>query len=84
MNEMVERVARALCEEVSERSFDSHSTGSKDIWRGQAKVAIAAIREPTKLMCAVGGVVIGMTPGKLAYDRAAEVFPKMIDAALKE
>ena len=49
-----------------------------------ARDAITAMREPTELMCAVGGVVIGMTPDKLVYDRAAAVFQKMIDVALEE
>jgi mannose/cellobiose epimerase-like protein (N-acyl-D-glucosamine 2-epimerase family) len=50
MSEIVERVARAICE-ASGEPWDASSDGYRDICVGFARAAILAMREPTPEMC---------------------------------
>jgi hypothetical protein len=68
MSEMVELVAKALCDD------DDSGILSIETCRHMARVAIEAMREPTPDILAAG-------PGDPYMD--SEVWSKMIDAALK-
>lgn len=49
--EMVERVARALCEASGGHWTDGHGrTDTRNAWRHAARAAIEAMREPTAAM----------------------------------
>jgi hypothetical protein len=75
---MVERVARAICEEEIGGKLPGalDNTGSAKHWRNLACVAIASLREPSEEMCEAGN----------EYDcapLAKEVWQAMIDEALR-
>ena len=96
MNEMVERVARALYQlspyEDAGEAIDGFQVtpggpiGWADLvefddsaanhWREEARTAIAAMREPTEVMCAAGDIVANDMWGPDV------VWRTMIDAAL--
>jgi hypothetical protein len=79
---MVERVARAICSNAGEKwnaaHFNETANGEepeeqRDHWRGIARAAIEAIREP------------GLAIRKLTTFEFAEIeWPRLIDAALSE
>ena len=69
---LVERVARALCEDCG---LD-WETATQEGWERQARAAIAAMREPTEAMLEAGR----STPPRT---RCLEVYRAMIDEALK-
>ncbi len=96
MNEMVERVARAI-QQVSEQDGAAPYDGldailgakaaqqERDRLFAQAHAAIAAMRDPTPAMTAVHKPMGGNQLCDGARDeQAAEVWQAMIDAALKE
>jgi hypothetical protein len=72
---MIERVARALFDESClDISYDSLHEAEREYWSRLATAAIAVMREPTEAMVRAG-------------DRAEcrdDIWPEMIDAALKE
>ena len=75
MSEMVERVARAFCRAMAE------DERGWEYMQGEARAAIAAMREPTHEMTYAGHDV-PMAVG-LAAPPADEVWQAMIDEALK-
>lgn len=82
MNEMVERVARAICEAVGpeDSSQVKSSMGDWPAWHDwvpQAKAALASMKEPTPYMVRAGGLF----PGD---DTCLPIWKSMIKAALKE
>ena len=84
---IIERVAKAICEGSGDYCFQREVTsasGNCVTCLNQARAAIAAMREPTELMCAAGGVMIAMNIDKPAFDYASIGYKYMIDAALKE
>jgi len=50
MNEMIERVARALARQYYKYHFDRDHDGDWEDWTGPARAAIEAMREPTEAM----------------------------------
>lgn len=79
MSEMVERVARTLCTFAGDCP-DDIVRGDVLLWtryEGEARVAIAAMRQPTEAMINLGWQLIR---GNLRPD---EIYPHMIDEALK-
>ncbi len=99
MTEMVERVARAICEADSEPWDELGETGadnapfpySKEMYRKLARAAIAAMREPTEGMNAAGALPWRWTtheapPGlELPFGWTnADTWRVMIDAALAQ
>lgn len=86
MNEMVERVARALREEarvVGVNSWDEMEESRKEKWRWSARAAIEAMREPTPGMESTAFDLRACTddgcdPSGPAYWR------RMIDEALRD
>lgn len=81
MNEMVDRVARAMhgADGIkSFASFDDESAGNQWDYRSMARAAIAAMREPTEAMMQAAHIIIGdLADQKRSWQYA-------IDAALKE
>jgi len=78
MNEMIERVAKAIKDSDSYQDY-------KD-YKGYARAAIEAMREPTEEMIEAGGGVISEWNGDMtpATEAAAQIaWPAMIDEALK-
>lgn len=78
MNEMIERVAKAIGTKVmGEQSINLNEA---------AKAAIAAMREPTPDMNIAGGIAWSNALPKAGtyVDNAAAGYQAMIDAALKE
>jgi hypothetical protein len=79
MSEMVDRVAKALWESSDDTEMGAPWENLTGHWRktyeDMARVAIAAMREPTQAMLDAGPV----EPYMDAY-----VWAKMIDAALRE
>jgi hypothetical protein len=71
MSEMIEKVARAICEE--ERMNPDDALGGWVHWAPAARAAIEAMREPTEAIMDAG-------PPEPYMD--AHVWGKMIDAAL--
>lgn len=78
MNEMMERVARALWADVDDRDFDALGPLAQKRMRDRARVVFAAMREPTEAMVDAGQeeVLCGVESAEIIY-RA------MIDAALE-
>jgi hypothetical protein len=76
MNEMVERVARALCEEACDQ-------GRLFAYESPARAAITAMREPTANMCRSGGAPDPLERGH-SSGISGEVWRSMIDAALEQ
>lgn len=74
MNEMIDRVARALCEAEGDRD---------ELWDAYlepARAAIEAMREPTKEMLFAGD--LHCTYGCKCW--SGDIYPAMIDAALED
>jgi hypothetical protein len=76
MIKMIERVARALCEADGQQYDAGHFGTLRDCYRWEARIAIEAMREPTK-----GMVLAGIRSD--ADDFPHAVWRAMIDAALK-
>jgi hypothetical protein len=74
---MIERVARAIGEKrAGNGKWEDYALGYQNDCRGEARAAIAAMREPTE------GMVMAASDAKNSdWD---EVWHPMIDAALKE
>ncbi len=91
--DMVERVARAMCDERwGPGAFDTPTEGggfsqeAKEQFRNEARAALAAMREPTEKMVRAGiGALAVADYGMPEYgpeDAAEMTFSAMIDAAL--
>lgn len=83
MNEMVERIARAIMladghnnPENPPRFPTDFSAKEASEYRSAARAAIAAMREPTEAMLAASG--------RLNHPRDAEIWRAMIDAVLAD
>ena len=78
MSEMVERVAMALCDERWRGDWPKLNEGEREDWRGAARAAIAAMREPIEAM-------INSAHDRIAGEgEIADVWRAMIDEALRE
>ena len=75
---MAEKVARSLHGEY----FDSCTPAQQQFYLGQARDAIAALREPTRSMIEDGGDASNTNIG--SFEDAENVWRAMIDAALKD
>jgi hypothetical protein len=84
MNEMVERVAKAICNATREFDWDSEDESLRTQFRNEAIAAIQAMREPTPTMTYLASWAVG--PGGDGAKKAvlAKAWRAMIDAALKE
>lgn len=84
---MVERMARAMVREFECR-WEALNGVQQEMARFRARAALKAMREPTEAMKRCGiqagwsGVIDGSAP--LEQDAAAELWGRMIDAALAE
>ena len=90
MSEMIERVARALCNRLESVSSDDGNTlddwmkGHGDYYRSLAKAAIEVLREPTPKMKSLGAKSIGKSMGIENHtERSNQCWQAMIDEALK-
>lgn len=78
MNEMIERVARAIC--LADTGLPEGETADAREWyRCAARAAIEAMREPTDAMLAEGGVAMSFASHPSDANRS---WRAMIDAAL--
>ncbi len=75
IDDMVERVALALCNHLNEGAASLYEELGEDTARDLARVAIAAMREPTEAMVDAGVEAA-------VCDNAPLAWPAMIDAAL--
>jgi hypothetical protein len=98
-NPMIERVARAICEKacgaavVADWDGPETTEGFREHWRGLARAAIAAMREPTEEMQRVGFLANRFSNadpcdkptciGRITM-RADKAWTAMVDAALNE
>lgn len=94
MTDLVERVARALCQNAGflpdAVSNDEDETPHWTLYASDARVAIEAMREPTEAMVAAGSGVTWWD-GKddeeweenVSTDTAKRIYQAMIDEALK-
>lgn len=85
MNEMIERVARAITKYPDKpKEWDDYSPIAQEIFRTIARLAIEAMREPTEGMCerAFEADLSDYEDDALRY--FADIWQEMIDAALKE
>lgn len=84
LNEMVERVAKGLCEEDGGSWPIAKDWPRGSLYRHRAYVAIKAMREPTEAMLVVGYKTgeVEFNP-KFAHMQAARIYEAMIDEALK-
>ncbi len=88
--EMIERVARALYEDQCVKHPDSIGAKTKfyndGIYHGAARIALAAMREPTEAMLEAEAAQDTGSKAKISgyldYFSADEVWKAMIDAAL--
>lgn len=81
MSEMVERVARAIAEEINGGKFDDarwYNDDQRDVHRRRARAAIEAMREPTEAMLTAGDSAMIRKD-----DAAADAWQAMVDEALK-
>ena len=82
-DEMLERVARALCDDNWDaRDFTETANGDepeeqRDYWRGKARDAIEAMSEPTEAMLIKGCCIPGVS-----LETGKRMWQAMIDAAL--
>ena len=87
---MVERVARALCEQ---HGLDPDEIISVDVdapvvrwtdWTGLARAAIEAMREPSRVMCEIASdESLSATGSPIGDDQAKRCWQAMIQAALE-
>ena len=80
MSEMVERVAQAMQEDEDRHLSTRWGNRGYDQWRGRARTAIAAMREPTPEMLNVGVSMVNF----LRHEDAKRVWDSMIDTALAD
>lgn len=82
MSEMIERVARALCESAKMNPDDAF--GGWRHWTDEARAAIRAMRECTERMRLEGESMATFGIGRAIDDEAVpRVWRGMIDAALR-
>ncbi|MGY2995426.1 hypothetical protein [Mesorhizobium sp. URHB0026] len=86
MNEMIERVARAICKE-SGQPWEASTVDYREICIGFARAAIEAMREPTEQMTKAACVEADKhgyyhTRGYFDVEEAEYSWRAMIDAAL--
>ena len=81
MSEMVERVAKAICNATREFDWDT-DTEMRGEFLIEAQAAISAMREPTDAMKAVGFEVVMGAYGSWATFSTTN-YQTMIDEALK-
>lgn len=99
MSEMIERVAKALCDEEwgGTQPWDRKPEGFRERYRMRARVAIQAMREPTEAMCAAVLVIshdlvepghvydeYDSDPGSLDENAPQKAWTTMIDASLTD
>jgi hypothetical protein len=81
MNEMVERVARAMykgCDDDARHpTWDEVDHAFHNLWLRAARIGIAAMREPTEAMLEASPPIAGENPSKY------EIWQAAIDEALK-
>lgn len=98
MSEMIERVARAMCQEAEEEvtrqngepGWQTLGYASQEAWveenwpnyAGQARVAIEAMGEPTPEMEQAGAETMGETEGFGPPQQSGLIYRGMIHAAL--
>jgi hypothetical protein len=84
MNEMVERVARALFEPDAALDFERAEPEDREYWLAKARIAITAILKPTEGMLGAGGIACGERRNWLLPDvvGSALVWRAMVEAAL--
>lgn len=85
MSEMIDRVARALCDVQATSAWrrleeSGGSIPTRDDFREAARAAIEAMREPTEAMREEAILMCGEWHG----DAVISVFPDIIAAALKD
>jgi hypothetical protein len=83
MNEMIERIARALfAEEWGDAgNFDNESDDGRNYWRRNARVVLTVLREPTEAMIQAAHNAAGNV---LEYPNIPIlIWQAMIDEALK-
>ncbi len=78
---MIERVAKALWDAAEAEEYDAQDDLTKSMYRRGARAAIEAMRIPTKVMMDAGWET---TSTHVVDGRPDEIWPAMIDAALKE
>jgi CTP synthase (UTP-ammonia lyase) len=80
MAEMIERVARAMCQLITEPGLapEKHMA----TYMVLARTAIEAMREPTHDMLVAGATAQARHDHRYEIDNAEEIFSDMIDAAL--
>lgn len=87
MSDKIEDVARALAADVSV-DFDALAeedyAAGKPHWRGQARAAIAAMREPTAEMISAGSPRCFVNRSNYGGPQSKEVWQAMIDSALSD
>lgn len=86
---MIERVARAMYSSTPSSYEWGMQNGMKELMHNTAKLAIAAMREPTEEMLDAGKPIVyecmSLEPGEgLDENPALPTWQAMIDAALKE
>lgn len=87
MNEMIERVARAICKAhwrlkgLSDAVADDEAGNAWDLWTEEARAAIAAMRVPTEVMIQAADECEDYAT---YYASAETILGAMIDAALAE
>lgn len=81
MNEMVERVARAITKAISENDKGGLSGWDSSV---VARAAIAAMRVPTEAMEKAGGGYVSARKGKTGDHLASVAYTVMIATALAE
>lgn len=82
-SEMVEKVARALCQrwegtDEGPKKWEEQSEIGKQIWKGMARAALKAMREPTEDMFEEG-----RKQQQSWLANAATIYTAMIDKALE-
>lgn len=81
-NEMVERVARAIqASRGPKENWDFVTQATCDLWRADARAAIAAMREPNEGQLYAAHKATG---GDILVGESREVWHAMIDAALAD
>lgn len=78
MNEMIERVAKAMVQAM--RELEPNDANSLTV----AKATIKAMREPTEEMTEVGGYIEDCEEQYVGKTTANAVYQAMIDKALEE
>jgi hypothetical protein len=83
MSEMIERVAKAIAEEINGGKFDDkrwYNDNQREVHMRRAKAAIEAMREPTEKMYKAASYILTAQSGVYGPD---DIWASMIDEALK-